>query len=198
LPNARIFVTSLLGRPLTYAQAIQDVPEAVANNSGTGPCDLFDGAGNIVMAHVTFVTGIIENYEKAEAEVCGTFIHCRYDGGAMASGLDKLEYLGLDFGHLSVAGHAWAAALAWSGMFDFSDTTAPVSQASRSGAAVALSANDDRAVAGIEYKLTAPKKKPAKWFTRYTKPVLVKKKWTLTWRAVDVNGNSETTHALRG
>jgi hypothetical protein len=26
----------------------------------------------------------------------------------------------------------------------------------------------------------------------------VKKRWTLTWRAVDVNGNSEATHSLRG
>jgi len=28
--------------------------------------------------------------------------------------------------------------------------------------------------------------------------VVVKKRWTLTWRAVDVNGNSEATHRLRG
>jgi hypothetical protein len=198
LPNARIFVTSQLGRPLTYAQAIQDVPDARATSSGTGPCDLFDEAGNLVLTHVEFLTGVIESYEKAEAEACGQFVHCRYDGGAMSRGVDKLEYLGPDWGHLSVAGHAWAADLAWSGMFDFSDTAAPVSQASRSGATVALSATDDTGVAGIEYKLSAPKKKPAKWFTRYTKPVLLKKKWVLTWRAVDLNGNSEATHSLRG
>ena len=198
LPNARIFVTSVLGRPLTYAQSIQNVPEAVAANTGTGPCDLFDEAGNIVLAHVNFVTGIIESYERAEAEGCAGFVHCRYDGGAMASGVDKLEYVGLDWGHPSVAGHAWAAQLAWSAMFDFADATAPASQASKNGRRVALSATDAAGGAGIEYKLTAPKKKPAKWFTRYTKPVAVKKKWTLTWRAVDVNGNSEATHTLRG
>ncbi|MBA3717832.1 MAG: hypothetical protein H0W87_06365 [Actinobacteria bacterium] len=198
LPNARIFVTSQLGRPLTYARAIQSVPDARQTQTGTGPCDLFDQAGNIALEHVSFLTQIIESYEHAEADVCAGYVHCRYDGGAMASGVDQLEYLGPDFSHLSISGHGWAAALAWSAIFDFADASAPVSQAARAGRTVTLSASADVGVSGIEYKLTAPKKKPAKWFTRYTKPLTLKHGWTLTWRAVDVNGNSEATHSLRG
>lgn len=199
LPNARIFVTSDYGRPLTYARAVQGIPEAVERDSGSEPCNFFDDLGNIALDHIAFYTGILESYERAEAQLCARYLHCRYDGGAMARGVDEPAYYSsIDWGHPSVAGHAWIAALAWSAMFDFTDATAPVSKASRHGRKVTLSARDDSGVAGIEYKLTARKKKPKKWFKRYAKPLKVKRKWTLVWRAVDVNGNSEATHKLRG
>jgi hypothetical protein len=57
---------------------------------------------------------------------------------------------------------------------------------------VTLTATDNAGVAGIERKLGKAR------YTRYRAPILVRRGATLTWRAVDVNGNSEATHMLRG
>jgi hypothetical protein len=198
LPNARIFIPSQFASVQNYAETIQPIPEAREQATLNEPCDLFDASGNLRPAGIALLQTIVNSYHATEEAVCAQFIHCRYDGGAFARAKIVLADLSSDYGHLSIAGHAKLAAVAWSAMFDFADTSAPVSSATRIGRTVTLSATDDAGVAGIEYKLTAPKKKAAKWFTRYVKPVLVKKKWTLTWRAVDVNGNSEATHVLRG
>lgn len=197
LPNARILVMSQYGRPATYALAIQGDPAARATATGPGDCDLFDETGNLQPAHVARLTSLIESYERVERDVCASFVHCRNDGGAFARVVDELADLTSDYNHLSPRGHAKAAAAAWSAMFDFGDTAPPTSAASRDARNVTLTATED-GVRGIEYKLTPPRAKAAPWFTRYAKPVVVKKRWTLTWRAVDVNGNSERTHSLRG
>ena len=55
-----------------------------------------------------------------------------------------------------------------------------------------LAATDNAGVAGIEIRLGA-----AGW-TRYTAPVTVAPGVSLTWRAVDVNGNSEATKSVVG
>jgi len=84
------------------------------------------------------------------------------------------------------------AAASWPVTFDFTDATAPASKAARSGSIVTLTATDNRGVAGIEYRLLAR----GPW-ARYVRPVRVPKGKTLTWRAVDVNGNCEASHSLR-
>jgi hypothetical protein len=53
-----------------------------------------------------------------------------------------------------------------------------------------LSATDNAGVAGIEYSIGG-----GAW-TLYTGPVTVATGSTLTWRAVDVNGNIEASHSL--
>ena len=129
---------------------------------------------------------------------CARFIHCRYDGGALAA----LPFEPADFSYLkpddpfaythpSVQGLAKLAEAAWKAGFDFADATAPVSKASRSGAVVTLSASDNAGVAGVEYRLAAR----GAWI-RYSRPVHIPKGKALVWRAVDVNGNCEATHSL--
>jgi hypothetical protein len=57
------------------------------------------------------------------------------------------------------------------------------------GASVALSATDNVKLSGIEYRIGTGH------YVRYSKPVTVAKGGTITWRAVDVNGNIEATHS---
>jgi hypothetical protein len=204
LPNARIYVVSQPGRPATYAEAIKDIPEARAEFTGDGPCDLFDTAGDIVPAHVAYLTSVIEQYEARLKSGCARFVHCRWDGGALSRYVDDLAGLSpVDWGHLSVEGHKRVAEYAWSGIFDFTDTAAPVSKASvsrgRRSRVVTLSATDEAGVAGVEYKVVPRKRRQATIaYRRYGAPVRVKRGHILVWRAVDVNGNTEATHSLRG
>ena len=58
-------------------------------------------------------------------------------------------------------------------------------------AKVTLTATDAAGVSGIEYKVDG-----GAW-QRYTAPLSLTKFQVLTWRAVDVNGNSEATHTCR-
>jgi len=203
VPNARIFVVSQYGSPATYVEVIKDIPEARAPLTGTGPCDLFDASGGINDEHVAVLDNVVHGYEEQLAAGCARFVHCRYDGGAFGRAVDAFEDLSSDWNHASIRGHAKAAAVAWSAIFDFTDQIAPASTASArrssKGRRVTLGASDAAGVSGIEYKLVAPKKSVTRFsFRRYKTPVLVGKGWTLVWRAVDVNGNSEATHSLRG
>jgi hypothetical protein len=95
--------------------------------------------------------------------------------------------------HPSVQGLAKMAAASWGATYDFTDRVAPSSKVARSGRTVTLSATDSAGVSGIEYRLAAK----GAWL-RYTTPVTLPKGKTLTWRAVDVNGNCEATHSLKG
>jgi hypothetical protein len=123
-------------------------------------------------------------------------VHCRFDGGALAGFAFEPRHVSLDYFHASVAGEAAVAELMWNAGFDFSDAVPPVSTASsvrvRRGKRVTLTATDAVGVAGIELKLGKTR------YRRYRAPVLVRRGVTLTWRAVDVNGNIEATHTLRG
>lgn len=202
LPNARMYVVSSWGRPATYAEAIKDIPEARAPLTGDGPCDLFNSAGHVVPEHVAYLTGIIEGYEARLKSGCARFVHCRWDGGALSRLVEELADLSSDWGHPSIHGHRRIAEYAWSGIFDFGDAAAPVSNASVARRArsrvVTLSATDGPGVAGIEYKLVPRKRSASRIaYRRYTAPVRVRRGQTLVWRAVDVNGNTEATHSLR-
>ncbi len=202
LPNARIFVVSSWGRPATYVEVIKDIPEARAPLSGTGMCHLFDPSGRVRPDAVANLTRIIEGYEAQLRAGCARFVHCRTDSGALSRLVEDRADLGADWGHPSIHGHMRIAESAWSGIFDFRDTSPPVSKFSvsrRAGArTVSLSATDAEGVAGIEYKLV-PRKRRASTiaYTRSTRPVRLVRGAMLIWRAVDVNGNTEATHALR-
>ncbi len=134
---------------------------------------------------------------SAIAGVCAQFIHCRYDGGAaFALQFTTSEVSTRDYFHPSVTGQAKAASVTWAAGFDFTDTVAPTTTASTApdpagGTDVTLSATDNVGVSGIEYRLGA-----ATAWKRYTAPVTVPSGTTITFRAVDVNGNIEATQTL--
>lgn len=203
-PNARIFVVSDTGSVRGYATAVRDIPEARAGSTGAGPCDLFTPAGAIDQAHAANLQGIIDGYERQLAAACARFVHCRYDDGGAGSFVEEAEDFSSDYGHLAVHGQRKLAASVWPALFDFSDRSPPASHAtstrSSKGKRVALAASNNARVSGIEYKLASPTQHSLARlpFRRYAGPVLLRKGWTLVWRAVDVNGNSEATHSLRG
>ena len=128
-------------------------------------------------------------------DVCAQFIHCRFDNYA-AFGIQFVpsDVSTRDYFHPAVAGQAKAAAVAWSSSFDYSDQVAPSSSASPDPATstVTLTATDDVGVSGIEYRLSTD----TLGYRRYTGPVTLAPGTTITFRAVDVNGNVEATHAL--
>ena len=135
---------------------------------------------------------------RAIAGVCGEFLHCRYDGGAAYNlNFTTSDVTTRDYFHPSVTGQAKAAAASWAATFDFRDTTAPVSISVAvpltAGSAVALVGADRAALAGIEYRLNT-----ATTWTRYSAPIWLPTGWSLTFRAVDGNGNAEASHTITG
>jgi GDSL-like Lipase/Acylhydrolase family len=129
----------------------------------------------------------------ALASVCAMYVHCRTDGGAVfGTAFAASDVSTRDYFHPSLSGQTRLAAITWDAGFDFTDATAPHSTAVRSGSTVTLSATDNAGVSGIEYRLGSPA------WQRYTGPLQVPAGAVLTWRAVDVNGNSEATHTLTG
>jgi lysophospholipase L1-like esterase len=132
----------------------------------------------------------------ALASVCTLFIHCRFDGGAaFALQFTTSDVSTRDYFHPSVAGQAKAASVTWAAGFDFTDTaaptTAPATAPAAAGTDVTLTASDNAGVSGIEYRLGA-----ATAWTRYTGTVTVPPATSITFRAVDVNGNIEATQTL--
>jgi lysophospholipase L1-like esterase len=201
LPNTRIFVSSIpniywlwsilhtnLSAVLTW-QAFGICQSMLANPLSTAEADV-DRRARVQQRNVA------DN--GAIAAVCAQYVHCRFDGGAAyAIRFTTADVSTRDYFHPSVAGQAKAAAVSWGATFDFGDQVPPTSTAATApdpngGTDVTLSATDNVAVAGIEYRLGG-----TTW-TRYNGPLVVPAGATLTWRAVDVNGDIEATHTLVG
>jgi hypothetical protein len=136
-------------------------------------------------------------YNTVLSTVCSRYVHCRFDGNAaFNTQFTAADVSTRDYFHPSVAGQAKAARVTWEAGYDFTDASAPVSTAQTApapgGTAVTLAATDDVGVAGIEYRLGS-----GRWI-RYTGTVGVATGTTITWRAVDVNGNVEATRSRIG
>lgn len=197
-PRARIYVVSipsvfhlwelfkdnLLAR--TVWRAFDICQSMLANPRSTAPADV---------QRRELVRDRNVAFNQALAEVCGLFIHCRYDGGAAfqtrfaSSDISKRDYF-----HPSLTGQGTLARVSWEAGFDFTDDSPPVSQATTQplpgGIVVELSATDDVGVSGIEYRLDR-----GPW-QRYTSALFLNSGNELRFRAVDVNGNSELTNVL--
>lgn len=197
LPDARIYVVSIpsvyrLWSVLKGNSSARSVWSAfaicqsmLANPLSTAQADV-DRRAAVLQRETDFNTQL--------KKVCARFIHCRFDNNAvfnypfLASDANTLDYF-----HPSITGQTKLASVAWSNGFDFSDVTPPVSSAALTpvvgGDSVALTATDNVRVSGIEYKLGSGQ------YRRYTAAVKVSTGSTITWRAVDVNGNIEATHS---
>lgn len=129
--------------------------------------------------------------------VCAQYIHCRFDELAVYDDAFTSEDVShRDYFHPSLAGQARLARISWSATFDFTDGSPPSSAATVAptpdGSRISLTATDDAAVAGIEYRIDGAR------FRRYTRTIHLGAGRELRYRAVDVNGNIELTHALIG
>jgi lysophospholipase L1-like esterase len=197
LPDARIFVVSIpdihnlwaIYRDSANARFVWTVAgicqSMLARPSSTAPADVDRRAR---------VRQRVIDYNALLAQACAAFIHCRFDGNlAFNTPFVRSDVTTRDYFHPSLAGQTKLAALSWTATFDFTDAVAPVSSASVSSGAATLTATDNVAVAGVEYRFAA-----SGAFTRYTMPVPLSPGSTLTYRAVDVNGNVEATKTLTG
>ena len=136
-------------------------------------------------------------YNSQLAAVCAAYVHCRFDGNAIFStAFVRSDVSTRDYFHPSVGGQTKLASVSWTAGFDFGDAVAPTSThtatAFPGGTVVSITANDNVAVRGVEYRLGG-----AAW-TRYTAPVTVQTGASLEWRAVDLNGNYEASKVLVG
>lgn len=139
----------------------------------------------------------IKDFNSVLQSVCAQYIHCRFDNGVTFNTAFTADQVStIDYFHPSVAGQAALAAGNYAVTFDFTDNIAPVSTINvnrgNAGFVVSLSATDNVAVSGIEYKLGS-----ASTWTRYTSQFSIPlTSTTITYRAVDVNGNVEAAHTF--
>lgn len=198
LPDARIYVVSI---PSVYRlwQVLHTNSSAdfvwgyagicqsmLANPTSTAQADV-DRRAAVNQREIDFNTQL--------KRVCKSYVHCRFDGDAVFNyPFTAADANTLDYFHPSITGQGVLASVAWSHSFDFTDVTPPTSSASvtpvTGGANVTLTATDNIAVSGIEYRIGSGH------YHRYTSTVTVATGKTITWRAVDINGNSEATHTL--
>jgi lysophospholipase L1-like esterase len=136
------------------------------------------------------------DYNTQLATICATYIHCRFDNNTTFNyPFVPADVSTRDYFHPSLTGQTVIAAASYAATFDFTDAVPPVTQAAvmllmKSGMIVAFSATDNVGVAGIEYRInTGP-------YTRYSLPVDVPGGSTITYRAVDVNGNVEASQSM--
>ena len=139
------------------------------------------------------------DFNGALSDVCAQFVHCRFDNNLTFNNAYTPDDVStLDYFHPSLAGQTKLAANTWPATFDFNDNTPPVSRLAlspnyQSGSlSLTLTATDNVGVAGQEYELDG-----ASSWTKYAGPVgLSGSNLSLTYRAVDVNGNNELPHTL--
>jgi GDSL-like Lipase/Acylhydrolase family len=124
------------------------------------------------------------------AEVCSEYVHCRFDNNTVFNyPFTATHVSSRDYFHPSIAGQTVLSAETWRVGFNFTDNVPPSSSHTFSAGVVTLQTSSADAK-GIEYRLNG-----GGW-TRYTAAVPLPSGSTITWRAVDVNGNAEATQSL--
>lgn len=196
LPDARIFVASIPDIYNLWA-IYRDSLTARFVWTVAGICQsMLARPGSMAQADVdrrARVRQRVVDYNAQLALICAAFIHCRFDGSVVFNTpFVRSDVTTRDFFHPSLSGQVRLAAISWGATFDFTDAVAPVSSASVAGGAVTLTATDNVRVAGIEHRFGAGA------YTRYAGPVALSPGATLTYRAVDVNGNVEATKTVAG
>lgn len=114
LPNSSLFVVSQFGSVPTGVRSL--TREERASQGGTGPCDPITPTGDVASTKVTRLERTIHAYERALEAAYKMFRQSTYDGGAFGRIVDRREYLSSDLNHLSIEGHAKAAAVVWAAM----------------------------------------------------------------------------------
>jgi hypothetical protein len=114
LPQAKIFIASQLGMPTTEWQTYTLAQRRQAG--GTGPCDYLNPEGKVVPSKLARLVRIIRGYEAQVKAACARAPHCYFDGPIYARQVHRRRYVSEDLNHLSIAGHAWAARIAWAAM----------------------------------------------------------------------------------
>jgi len=114
LPGARMFLVSPWADVATWTEWAQHIPAHVSANSGTEPCDVFDEKGRPRPAGIASMQAILDGYLETLERVCDQHRGCATDGRALEREFVPVDAdVSLDNNHLSIAGHAKYAAIAW-------------------------------------------------------------------------------------
>ena len=106
-----MFIASQLGMPTTEWQTFTLAQRR--QFGGTGPCDYLNPQGKVVARKITRLVHVIRGYEAQVKAACAQVPRCAFDGPIYARQVHRRKYITEDLNHLSVAGHAWAARVAW-------------------------------------------------------------------------------------
>lgn len=116
VPDATVFFVSQWASAEIYDAAVSKIdPSHVA---GTGPCDTVDPASlEVVPEKEAGMQALVDEYFATIVDVCSAYENCRTDEGAMQTlRLDPAD-LTPDLDHLTAAGHAKMAAIAWGELY---------------------------------------------------------------------------------
>ncbi len=113
IPGVDLFLVSQWGTVANWTAFAAGNPSAVAENSGTGPCDVFTENGTIRAAGVKSLQAIVDKYWTVVETACAAVPRCFTDGGAMQSMRINARDVASDGNHLAIPGHAKMAAIAW-------------------------------------------------------------------------------------
>jgi len=112
-PDSRVLVVGTWWQPAQLAAVLATEPAAKASFTGSGMCDLFNSAGDLVEESVATWTAVAEGYEAEQARVCASVPQCRDDDGAFATFILDIADLSSDWNHHSVRGHTRLAETIW-------------------------------------------------------------------------------------
>jgi lysophospholipase L1-like esterase len=113
VPGVSLFLVSQWATVETWSAWASHHPEQVAENSGTGPCDVFAADGTVRQAGVRSMQRIVDGYWSVIEKVCAALPDCYTDGAAMQTMKVTDRDVAADLNHLSIEGHARMAAIAW-------------------------------------------------------------------------------------
>jgi hypothetical protein len=118
-PTTRVFFVTQYGSPRTYAESLTpDQRLTLGADMGSGPCAFVDAEGELVPKEVSRLERIIRDYERIQAQVCDRYENCDHDAGAFSKVVEQAGDYTDDLSHLSIQGHARAAAVAWQALQD--------------------------------------------------------------------------------
>ncbi|MDX6568155.1 MAG: hypothetical protein QOH15_733 [Gaiellales bacterium] len=195
LPDARLLVTSITDEARWNDGSIQVPGNGKKLSDGTVCDPQLDPSGNQNPSRRAEIQALERQDNAILRQVCGTDPHCRFDDGAFY----RLAYTAADVSahdafHPSVAGLNLFARTAWAVGFSYADRTAPTVSATfeqlPGAVRVSLSGRDAAGIAGIEYRLGPGP------YTLAAGAVTVPAGGTLSYRAVDRNGNTSATWSL--
>jgi hypothetical protein len=118
LPNAQFYLTSQWASVEAWTAWAAHHPAHVMNNSGTGPCDVFDSNGRPRPEGIRSMQGIVDTFHEQMQLACAKHPACYTDNGALQTLIPEDDDVTEDLNHLSIAGHRKYAEIAWSALPD--------------------------------------------------------------------------------
>lgn len=113
LPRVQLYLVSQWATVRSWTAWASRHGMLVADNSGTGPCDVFDGSGRPRPVGMRSLQNIVDAYWTQVEWVCAAHDRCFTDGNVQRRFRPTDSLVAGDLGHLSVAGHRAYARLAW-------------------------------------------------------------------------------------